>query len=181
MRREQVVLTCLRGVLILPFTCFSMTRPMRSEQLLFAACLVVGVGCGDAGDGLVKHQVTGQVFVNGAPEKGIAVTFKNCDPNVPGNAARPVAVTDQDGRYTLSTNGAKDGAVSGTYAVSFFWPKGGDSIGDFFDGKYRKTNGPDYEVVIGESDLEAPPFFLEAPESAVAEARRVLSKHLPMN
>jgi hypothetical protein len=148
----------------------TLNRPFCA--LLAICCLS---GCGGASDGLVKHQVTGQVLVNGVPEKGVAVCFRHTDPSVTKNAACPVGVTDEEGRYALSTNGPMDGAVSGKYTVTFHWPQGGTSMRDFFSGKYVKVSGPEFEVVVGDQDLEVPPFKLEAPASAVQAAHQALA------
>ncbi len=151
----------------------------RSIRIRLAGCIALvlfALGCSsEPDDGLVKHQVTGKVLVNDVAEKGIAVTFKHTDPSVTKNAARPVAVTDAEGNFRLSTNGEKDGAVAGKYIVSFFWPQGGTSTRDFFDGKYVKTNGPEFEVEIGTKDTEIPPFHLKASQAAVEAAHQALN------
>jgi hypothetical protein len=145
----------------------------RSICALLAICSLAG--CQRSSDGLIKHQVTGQVLVNGVPERGIAVCFRHTDVNVTKNAACPVGVTGEDGRFALSTNGPMDGAVSGKYTVTFHWPQGGTSMRDFFNGKYLKVSGPEFEVEVGDQDLEVPSFKLEAPASAVQAAHKGLA------
>ena len=138
--------------------------------------LLLFMGCSSQqDDGLIKQQVTGQVLVNGNPEKGIVVQFKHTNPAVTKNASRPIAVTDDEGRFRLSTNGEKDGAVAGAYLVSFFWPEGGNSTRDFFSGKYVKTSGSAFEVTIGADDTEVPPFELTASPAAVKAAHEALA------
>ncbi|UUO08817.1 hypothetical protein M4951_10995 [Blastopirellula sp. J2-11] len=151
------------------------------SSILSIAVFLFIAGCGDKmDDGLVKQQVTGQVLVNGNPEKGIVVQFKHTDPTVTKNASRPVAVTDEQGHFQLSTNGEKDGAVTGTYIVSFFWPEGGNSTRDFLMGKYLKTQGSEYEVTVGDSNADIEPFKLNASASAVEAAHKAFqAKNLP--
>tara|TARA_R110002111_G_scaffold2705_4_gene17944 strand:+ start:33767 stop:34240 length:474 start_codon:yes stop_codon:yes gene_type:complete len=132
-------------------------------------------------DGLVKQQVTGMVLVNGNPEKGIAVIFKHTDPGVTKNAARPVAITSEDGSFALSTNADKDGAIAGTYQVSFHWPESASSTRDFLDGKYIKSSSPEFNVVIGEQDMQLPPFELKASPKSVAAAHKALKQKRPLN
>ncbi|MEW4561190.1 hypothetical protein AB1K70_01615 [Bremerella sp. JC770] len=150
-------------------------RPHISSAITIVVLLLVSGCSSKLDDGLIKQQVTGQVLVNGNPEKGIVVQFKHTDPQVTKNASRPIAVTDEQGRFRLSTNGEKDGAVAGTYLVSFFWPEGGNSTRDFFSGKYVKTSGSAYEVTIGETEIDIPPFELNASPSAVEAAHKALA------
>src|SRR5262245_1271838 len=89
----------------------------RGVLLLF--CLAPG--CSDGAVGLKTYPVRGSVLVNGEPAKGMVVTFQNTDKNAPGNAVHPVAVTDDQGKFALSTNADKDGAPEGEYVVLFFW------------------------------------------------------------
>jgi hypothetical protein len=97
---------------------------MRTEHLAamgLAGLLLAGCG-GGIDDGLVKHPVTGVVRVDGQPEAGVRVRLFRQGTAGDSNADTPVGVTDDQGRFALSTNGERDGAVEGTYKVTFFWP-----------------------------------------------------------
>lgn len=97
---------------------------MLTRRILLSLTLAAAALCGCGGppsDGLEKYPASGSVLVNGEPAAGVAVSFHNRDPKAPGNAARPVGVTDAAGRFVLSTNADKDGAVAGDYDVTFFW------------------------------------------------------------
>ena len=72
------------------------------------ALLVLAGGCGNPEMG----RVSGRITNGGKPVAGVMVTF--CTPNRP--AAR--AVTDADGRYTLSTRRLNDGAYAGRHKVA---------------------------------------------------------------
>jgi len=147
----------------------------RSFSLLFSLCLIASSGCSNGpDDGLVKFQVQGSVEINGEPQKGVAIVFNHTDPTVTKNAARPVAVTDANGEFTLSTNGPGDGAVEGKYIVTFFWPQGGTSSRDFLKGKYVNKDNSSFEITVTPQDTILPPFELEAPPEDVKEARRIL-------
>lgn len=133
---------------------------------ILTGCLV---GCGGGGDGLVKHPVHGQVLVNGKPYGHVIVRFHHTDPAVTKNAARPIGVTNENGEFELSTNGDKDGAVSGEYLVTFLWNDGATTV-DFLKGKYSKPEQTTFRVTIGNGDEELPTFELETSENNVAAA-----------
>lgn len=148
---------------------------------VFCSYLLIGVvacgllGCSQTGDGLVKQAVAGQVLINGKPYRGVIVKFQHTDLTVKGNAVHPVAVTTEDGRFELSTNADKDGAVSGEYLVTFIWNDGATTI-DFFRGKYAKPEHTKFRVTIGDSDEDLPPFELEATEEMVQAAATRLNQ-----
>jgi len=118
-------------------------------------------GCG-AGSGLAK--VSGKVTVAGQPMSDIVVSF------LPESGARPVTgVTDSNGRFTLSTLSAADGAAPGKYKVTFTKTAPAPTEGDYsiptgppanlpFNAKYTSadTSGITAEVVAGKvNDLPA--------------------------
>jgi len=153
------------------------THLMSTSKLFLLAFLGAGIlsGCGKKfDDGLVKHQVTGQVLVNGEPVKGMVVAFWHTDVNVPGNGARPIAVTDDQGKYALTTNGTNDGAVAGDYHVSFFWPRG--NTRDVMNDLYASRCNPDFKVTVDEKGTEIPPFELTVPEKIVEAQRKFYAK-----
>jgi len=123
--------------------------------------VTLAVGCGSKGDGLVKQAVTGVVKINGVPRKGVIVSFWHTDPDVKGNAAEPVSATDEEGRFSLSTNGTQDGAVAGEYIVTFSWPDKSGAV-DFLRNKYSNRQKSEFRVTVGEGDQETLPFELTA-------------------
>jgi hypothetical protein len=131
-------------------------------RLLGGLIALAFVGCsGGADDGLKKYPVRGTVLVNGRPAAGIAVTFHH-NGEAPGNAARPVAVADAEGRYTLSTNADKDGAVEGEYTVTFFWPAdNGPMPRDRLGGRFADTGLSAFKARVGPRENEIEPFRLE--------------------
>lgn len=118
--------------------------------------------CGGEDDGLKKFPVRGTVQVNGQPADGMVVTFQSTSNTATGNAARPVAVADADGRFELSTNGDKDGAVEGEYAVTFFWPSDkGPMPSDRLKGRFSRPSDSGFKVKIAPQANELEPFRLE--------------------
>lgn len=87
---------------------------MPSLKFLIGVCAVVFLtaGCGPKGPAMVP--VSGVVKLDGAPvPAGAGVTF------MPVGTGRPATgQTDQDGRFTLTTEKANDGALEGEYVVA---------------------------------------------------------------
>lgn len=77
--------------------------------MLAMASFLVGCGSEAELDGLVA--VTGTVTHNGQPVEGATVTFNPTE----GRAAS--GITDAEGRFTLTTLTANDGAMPGSYNV----------------------------------------------------------------
>lgn len=127
---------------------------------LLAAALAPG--CGAEVDGLEKYPVRGSVTVNGEPAEMMVVTFHNVDPAAPGNAARPVAATDAEGKFALSTNGDKDGAVAGEYIATFFWSSE-NSINAFdrLDGRFTDPKTSKFRVRVERAETDLEPFRIE--------------------
>jgi hypothetical protein len=88
---------------------------MKLRQQLLACCCLASfatgfAGCGSSGPTTVE--VTGTVTYNNSPVAGAAVMFQ-------GGTGRPATgETDSQGKFTLRTFGADDGAVPGEYVVT---------------------------------------------------------------
>jgi hypothetical protein len=151
--------------------------PGRRAGTRAAALLIVlacGGGCGDAGDGLEKYPVRGRVLVNGQSAEMMAVTFHNTDPAAPGNAARPVAVTDAEGRFALSTNADRDGAVPGEYLVTFFWAsENGPSAYDRLGGRFADAAGSGQRIRVEKKENDLEPIDLRVDPGALKPPRKV--------
>ncbi len=99
---------------------------MRRFTALSTYCAVLGVtllvGCGDR-SGVKLVPATGSVTYQGGPVAGAAVTF------VPQKGPVATAVTDDQGKFTLST-GTRKGVVPGKSKVSISLGDGGDMLGE---------------------------------------------------
>jgi hypothetical protein len=127
--------------------------------------LALGLACwgcsGKPGDGLTKYPVRGTVLVNGEPAAGMVLTFNNLDRGAPGNAARPVGRADPDGHFELSTNGDKDGAVVGDYAVTFFWPSDEGTLPiDLLGGRFADAGRSAFRQRVEPTENDLEPFLL---------------------
>jgi hypothetical protein len=100
---------------------------------LAAVALSVLAGCsGDQGRFPVNY-VTGAVFVNGKPAAGARLFFHPlADPASP-RALRPFAEVEADGSFEVNTYLAGDGAPTGDYVVTVYWPAPPPAKGRFSD------------------------------------------------
>jgi hypothetical protein len=94
-----------------------MHRVFNVWLVTILACGPLLCGCsGDAGvggaDQVPVHEVSGQITLNGAPVPGAQVSFSPKDGQPPA-----LGRTDTDGRYTLTTYEAGDGAAAGSFVV----------------------------------------------------------------
>jgi hypothetical protein len=106
--------------------------------------------------------VSGQLLVNGQPAEGAAVVLRHKE-DWGEKTIVPIGWTDEDGRFTLSTYGVKDGAPAGDYKVEIAWPayRKGRNIGpDKLGGKYTDADKSGLTVVIQERDNVLEPFRL---------------------
>jgi hypothetical protein len=90
--------------------------------LAFLACLITS--CGEKGPPRkATYPVTGEVIVDGKPAGSVQVTLtdvKGMDKDMP---TASTAMTDDNGKFSLSTYGLADGVPEGDYAVTFMWGK----------------------------------------------------------
>lgn len=149
-------------------------RVSRARAWPIALLMVLASGCGGEDDGLEKYPVRGRVLVNGQPAEMMAVTFNNTDPKAPGNAARPVAVTDSEGRFALSTNADKDGAVAGEYLATFFWAsENGPSAYDRLGGRFANVARSDHRFRVEKKENDLEPINLEVDPKALKPPRKI--------
>lgn len=87
-------------------------------SMVFALCVV---GCG--GQGLSTVPVTGTVTYKGKPLEGVSVGFVP----EPQKGHPATGLTDESGRFTLSSFKAGDGATPGEYRVVIAEPSSADS------------------------------------------------------
>lgn len=95
--------------------------------ILFLAPVFCASGCKkDAGP---KREptfpVTGTVQIDGKPTVGVRVMMFPAD-NFPGSVEQNLgaphsAMTDNDGKFKITTYDAGDGAPAGDYVVTFYW------------------------------------------------------------
>lgn len=146
---------------------------MRRYAFLSWAVALVASGCpGGVDDGLTKFPVKGSVKVNGEPAAGMVVNFNGLGQGQAGNASRPVGRTDATGAYELSTNGDKDGAVEGEYAITFFWPSDEGALPtDLLGGKFSDPVRSKIKVSVAPKLNELAPFELDVDAKKLKAAK----------
>ena len=141
-------------------------------RLLFAALLLaVAAGCSKKG-----YKVTGKVLVNGQPAAGAMVVLSPAG-NPQTMDKKPLAMTKDDGSFSLNTFTDDDGVVAGDYLVTITWPAkpkaaGGQmSLGggederasalDQLRGKYSDPKASGLKATVKAEATELPPFDLK--------------------
>jgi len=134
--------------------------PLTRLTLAALLCMVWALGCAsEYKPGYAP--VSGQVLINGEPEEGVVVRFHHTDSGVEGNAKYPVAKTDQEGRFTLSTSKDAPGALVGKYQVTFEWMSSNElNAVDRFNGRLARVETSTHEVEINAGKNELSPFEL---------------------
>jgi len=126
--------------------------PLRLASL-WCALLSISLGCGanESSPVSVKGIVKSK---SGRPCNKALVVFHPTDKERV-NDPKPVATTDEEGRFALTTFRQSDGARPGEYAVTVVWPgqdsrgekisltgEGGSSGADRLKGKYGNPSKP---------------------------------------
>ena len=128
---------------------------MKRVWVLLICLGVVSCGSNKYGEH-PPYPVTGQLLVNGQPAKGAVVILRHKD-DWGEKTIVPMAWTEDEGQFTLSTYASKDGAPAGEYLVEVHWPgyKVGRNIGpDKLGGKYADPDKSGLTVLIEEQANE---------------------------
>lgn len=88
-----------------------------SVALVWVMAILSSTGCGNASR---VYEVEGQLLVGGKPASNAAVAFHPLN-GTTDSATCPVALTDSNGHFRLSTFSQHDGAPVGDYIVTLIW------------------------------------------------------------
>ena len=95
------------------------SRRARAVTLLVSVLLAgSGVSCSSTDSGRF-YPVRGQVLFKGRPVAGAMVVLHPLGPAAAGQ--KPLAYTDAEGRFGLTTDRPGDGVPAGEYAVTVVW------------------------------------------------------------
>ena len=140
---------------------------MYLRQQLFCIMLfltsVLAVGCSRTISAPSTKAVSGSVTMKGKPAAQVLVTFH---PQFELEHFKPSGTTNSEGKFTLSTGAANNGAPAGKYLVTFEkMTAGSDKNGldvdiDLWKGKYADPKASRFEVEIRENG-ELAPFKLD--------------------
>jgi hypothetical protein len=70
----------------------------------------------------MTYSVTGEILVNGKPVRDAAIAFHPTKKSE-GRVSTSRGITDSEGKFTLTTFVAGDGAPEGEYIVTVYWPE----------------------------------------------------------
>jgi len=130
-----------------------------------AAVAWMNLGCSGQDDGRIPvYPTSGRVTVDGQPAAGAIVTFYGDEDRLRGPGLPvPMATTQEDGTFQVSSFGNQDGAPAGKFNVTVTWPEplppGADEEfyqpADRLQGRYAdpKTSGLSVEVPEGGGEL----------------------------
>lgn len=152
------------------------------------ACLAfAGGGCSQRNaQRLPTFRVSGQILVNGQPEKELVLQLVP-EPDDPlfKTRLRPGAVTDESGRFQVTTYSVGDGAPRGRYRMVVFWPPSASGAPDLsslsnqppssqpsqlqkdagppdrFGGKFFNADQSQFKLTVLDQAIEMPVINLE--------------------
>lgn len=146
-----------------------------------AALALAFAGCAESKVQPAAHPVSGQVNYDGRPAAGVHVyLIPTSAPMVPEIPSNPHGVTGPDGRFTLTTYAAGDGAPEGGYQVVLLWPaetaedeeEGEDRLLGWYDAVHSQLTA---DVKPGGNELK--PFNLPAVKGAPEAVQGVPGKN----
>ena len=139
---------------------------MRYPALMLLLLMVVSMTSCTQGPRL--QPIRGQVFYKGEPVPGALVAFHPLGP-YPTAFPHPIAYTDKEGRFRLTTNKPNDGVALGEYAVTLESrersPTGNEKIGakNLLPAHYSKAESSGLRCRVEAGQEEVPAFFLTDP------------------
>src|SRR5262245_58775070 len=142
-------------------------------RALFRVSLIAGLAllttaCGGKTGQKAVYPVKGQVLVDGKPASHATVIFHPVGESGP-EVVKPRAQVDAEGKFALSTYGARDGAPAGEYAVTVEWwlspgvgtPRGSDQAPiNRLPVRYARTASSGLKATIDEGGAELNVFRL---------------------
>ena len=111
---------------------------VRTGAGLFLATLALATSsCGNGRKNC--YPVAGTIHVDGKPVADAMIQLHSADPadHEGPNRVIPLAMTDETGKFKLSTYGDNDGAPVGEYAVTITWRQRSGLLKNQFDGPDR--------------------------------------------
>ncbi len=131
----------------------SFARSARA-MAAFTYCMTITMlaGCGGGLEKFPTAPVTGTVLCNGSPVEMAIVYFEPLREGDSPGGKQGYALTDSNGRFTISTYGKEDGAVIGKHRVRVGPPARSDWECDCITNEERDVMQVD--IVDGENDFE---------------------------
>jgi hypothetical protein len=137
------------------------------RRLSAAVCCATALFCSACGDARKPvFPVHGQVSVDGRAPIHAQVSFIPVGDAKP-DAVHPVGTVDDQGRFTLTSYAAGDGAPEGEYRVTVAWFLASGRPGDdspplnYLPAAYARPESTPLHAVVGKGGAELQPFELK--------------------
>ncbi len=139
---------------------------LQNLLMLFALCMTVGCDRKPEAPQEQLTQVTGQLLIDGQGIEGASLKL------LPSRAdmrqmREPGAITEKDGKFTMSYKGVHDGVPPGKYLLLAFWleqPEGGGMMQDRLQGKYMNLDEPIRKISVSEQAIDLGVIEIETPK-----------------
>lgn len=149
---------------------------------VFCLCLCLASCSNKYGDH-PPYPTSGQILVDGQPApKGLQVNFFH-EGDWGERAIVPTTLTEDEGKFEMTTYGSKDGAPAGDYKVTVEWPawrRGRDRGPDKFGGKYAKKETSLLTAHVEKGTNQLPPFELTISPQQAARNKAIEDQHARM-
>jgi len=142
-------------------------------RLILVLSSLVGfssLGCSNGVQQQKTYPVSGQILYEGRPVKGLTVVFRPLDSTLFKWQEQPQAISDEDGKFSIRTYDADDGAPAGEYQVGIAMldpvdEEGGDQVKRRSDAlmipaRYADPNTSGLKVKIESKSNQLEPFQL---------------------
>jgi hypothetical protein len=149
-----------------------------TRWLALWSCLAVASCADDRYGEYPPFPVSGQVLVNGRPAQGAEVFF-HLSGYSGERSVLPRGRTDAEGRFSLSTYAADDGAPAGDYRVTVKWPahrRGPEPGPDRLGGRFARPETSALTAHVEKGSNRLPPFDLRLNLDAVVPDKATVGK-----
>jgi hypothetical protein len=134
-------------------------------RMLLLLALAAAVASCSSGDRVRLHAVGGKVLYKGSPLAKAMVVF-HPQGDYPKELPKPLAYTDAEGQFKMTTTRPGDGVPAGEYALTVEWRErtrtGAEKIGgrNLLPARYSKPETSGLRCRVQEGPNEIPPLIL---------------------
>ena len=116
-------------------------------------------GCSKPADDRIKtYPITGEIVVDGKPAASLPITLHRVNGIDPQHPTVSSAMTDENGKFSVSTYEANDGAPVGEYILTFSWGElnrlSMQYEGDKLKGRYSTPETSKFRVKVEDKPID---------------------------